>query len=113
MDAKKTISRTSQQNKALHKMFEELAGEMLSHGLDMKAIVSKQNLAVPPSKENVKELIWKPLQHALYGTTSTTKLTTAQVDKVFEIIQKIMAEEGLDIQFPSIEHYEQFKENIG
>jgi len=48
-------------------------------------------------------LIWKPTQETLFETRSTTKLTTKQIDEVFEVIHQALANIGVEIQFPSIE----------
>lgn len=104
---KTSTSRTNQQNKALHKLFEELADELLAAGVDMKVVVSiMRNYAVPATKDNVKELVWRPLQEAVTGKKSTTELTTSEVDKVFEQLQGVLNSDErtreLNIVFPSM-----------
>lgn len=95
--------RTLSQNKALHLAFEQLADELNAQGKDMRVLL-KPEVAIPWDKDRIKSAIWKPIQKAMFGTESTTLLTTDQVDKVFAIIQKHLGEEhGVEIHFPSIE----------
>ena len=97
--------RTEQQNKALHKYFEMLASELNDAGLDMK-VVLKPTVDIPWTKENIKEYIWKPVQKALLLKESTTELTTDEVTKVYETINRLIAEKhGIHIPFPTDESY--------
>lgn len=62
--------------------------------------------------ELFKQMTWKPIQEAMFGTTSTTKLKTDKIDKIFEVINKFFAERGIDITFPSrFEQYLKFYTN--
>lgn len=52
--------------------------------------------------ENVKEFIWRKIQVALYNKKSTTRLKTNEVDKVYEVMSKVLAEKAqVSIPFPS------------
>lgn len=86
-----------------------LADELNTNGLEMK-VVLKPEYELWWNGTSVKNHLWKPLQQAMYGKRSTTELTTAEVDKVFQQIQKIIGEKfHLELQFPSINeaiHYE-------
>lgn len=101
----KPRQRTNKQSRAMHKMFSELADELNASGMDMKAVL-KPEVDIMWNKDNVKEYLWKPIQKAMYQKESTTELETHEVDKVFSVLAKHLGEiTGLDIQFPSIEHY--------
>lgn len=96
--------RTIQQNRALHKYFEILANTLNSAGLDMKKTL-KPEIDIPWSKETIKEYIWKPIQKAQLNKGSTTELTTTEMDKVFDTINRFLAEKfGITETFPSIEN---------
>ena len=89
--------RTLQQNKALHLLFEMLAEELNEKGLDMRKTLK-------PSKDMVKEYIWRPIQKAQLGKKSTTERTTKDIDKVFETINRFLGEKHkVHVPFPSIE----------
>lgn len=93
--------RTRSQNSAMHLWFTMLAHELNTQGLDMR-VVLKPEWQIWWTPEAVKENLWKPLQEAMYRKVSTTDLTTAQVDKVYEQIMKIIGERhGIHIDFPS------------
>lgn len=93
--------RTSTQNKALHKYFELLAEELNDAGLDLKEVIK---VDIPWSSDTVKQWLWKPVQKAQLLKESTTELTTAEVNKVYETINRLMAEKfNLHVPFPSDE----------
>ena len=57
------------------------------------------------TKDNVMELIWRPMQKGLFLTTSTKKLKSNQVSQVYEEINRALSEEyGLTVLFPSLEY---------
>lgn len=95
--------RTTKQNAALHKLFSELADELNENGLDMRKTL-KPTIDIRWDGKMVKEYIWRPLMKVQLGKSSTTEMTTSDIDKVFETINKHFAEKfGLQIDFPSIE----------
>ena len=61
-------------------------------------------LPISWTKENFKENIWKPVQHAMFpDVTSTTQLDTKQVSEVYEEVNRLIAEWGVSRDFPSYE----------
>jgi hypothetical protein len=101
-EEKQIKQRTLLQNRSLHLTFSELAKILNEYGLncDDKII----NIDVPWSGENVKNIIWRPVQQALLGKSSTTELSTTDIDKVFDIIVKAVAEKtGEVLEWPSIQ----------
>lgn len=97
---KEEKQRTIRQNNALHKMFEILADELNDCGMYVSNVIK---LDAPWNKDRVKELIWRETQKFMTGKTSTTELTTEEIDQVFEVIQKALAEKGIELFFPSIQ----------
>ena len=51
--------RTNKQNKAMHKFFNDLAGELNAKGYDMK-VVMKPDFFLKWDGDSVKENLWKP-----------------------------------------------------
>jgi hypothetical protein len=100
------VKRTATQNRALHLWFELLAEELNRAGLDMR-LVLKPEVSIPWNKQTVKDYLWRPIQKAQLGKKSTTELTTAEIDKVFDTITLHLGEKfgkWCDfIPFPSIE----------
>lgn len=97
--------RTSKQNRALHKFFDNLARELNEAGLDMR-VVLKPEVDIPWNRNTVKEYIWRPIQKHQLLKKSTTELSTKDIDEVFLVISKMLGEKfGLQIDFPSIENF--------
>lgn len=102
-DNKEKKQRTLTQNDALHKFFELLATELNDAGLDQR-VVLKPSIAIPWDKTSIKEQIWKPIQNAQLVKKSTTELTTDEVSKIYETINRHIGEKfGVHVPFPSIE----------
>ena len=83
--------RTLVQNASLHLYFRLLAEELNNAGLDMKKTL-KQDADIPWSDDRIKEFLWKPIQDAQLGKKSTTELTTSEVDKVYETLNRHLGE---------------------
>jgi len=104
--------RTSLQNRALHKWFTLLSAHLNEQGLDMR-VVMKPEWKLWWTPEAIKENLFKPLMKAMYNKDSTTELTTAQVDKVYEQIMFILGERyGIEVPFPSQESTEQYLQSL-
>ena len=100
------MKRTTQQNKALHVLFQLLSDRLNEAGLDMKKTL-KPEVDIPWSGNTVKEYLWRPVQEAQLNKKSTTELTTAEIDKVFDTINKLLGEKfGLHVPFPSVQDIE-------
>ena len=102
-EEKKFPQRTKQQNKALHVLFRLLSDELNNAGLDMRKTL-KPEVEIPWGPVNVKEFLWRPIMQAQLNKSSTTQLTTKEIDEVFDTINRHLGERfGLHIPFPSIE----------
>ena len=95
--------RTIKQNSALHKFFELVAEKLNDAGLDMRFVL-KPSVDIPWGKESVKKFLWKPVQNALLGKKSTKELTTDEVDKVYNVLNRHFGEKfKMHQPFPSLE----------
>lgn len=95
-------TRSSLQNRALHLFFTQVAKELNDIGIPFVYRGLKgQDMDMQWTGELFKQMTWKPIQEALYGTTSTTKLKRNQIDPIFDIINKFFAEKGIEISFPN------------
>ena len=95
--------RTITQNSALHKLFELWAKALNDAGYPVQVVIQKTP-DIQFTKHNVKELLWRPIQKASLGKESTTKLTTTEIDTVYDEVNKFLAENfGIHEQFPSVE----------
>ena len=95
--------RTLTQNAALHVLYTLLAESLNGAGLDMRKVL-KPGIDIPWSPDTVKNYLWRPIQKAQLGKTSTTELSTVDIDKVFDTLNKHLGEKfGIHEDFPSME----------
>lgn len=88
---------TSQQMKAIHAYCDDIARALAASGNDMQHIVT---LPIEPTGKLVKEIMWRPVQKALFDKKSVTQLKMRDVDDVFRVIAKHLAEtHDIDVRF--------------
>jgi len=91
--------RSLQQNKALHLYFQLVADALTDAGLDIKHVIKAD---VPWTAQSVKSILWKSLQKALLGKESTTKLKKDEIDKVYDVMNRVLSERyGIYVPFPN------------
>jgi len=99
---KRQKGRTLKQNRALHLFFNHLAEELNDAGLDMRKTL-KPGIDISWNSTTIKEYLFRPIMKAQLGITSTTQLTTKNIDEVFDTINRHLGERfGLHVPFPSI-----------
>jgi hypothetical protein len=92
--------RTDQQRKAIEVFCRLVSQKFNDCGLSMQMILSKRR-NLQWTQKSVKDHIWRTVQEALTGKTSTTKLEPKEVSEVYDAINlNILSEEGLSIPFP-------------
>lgn len=98
------VKRSGQQNKALHVLFTEIAYELNQKGFEFqyKGLKGKE-MKSRYTGNIVKDQVWRPLQMALYEKESTTELTTSDIEMIFDVLGKWLAENEIIIDFPSAE----------
>lgn len=95
--------RTTKQNRALHLYFSQLAEALNDAGFDMRETI-RQEIDIPWNAVTIKEYLWRPVMKKYTKEKSTKKLTTADIDKIFDIINRMIGERtGVYVPFPSIE----------
>jgi hypothetical protein len=95
--------RTSAQNRALHLYFTQLAEALNNAGLDMRRTL-RPDVDIPWNSETVKEHLWRPIQKAELQKESTTKLSTKDIDAVYDTLNRHLGEKfDISVSFPSIE----------
>ncbi len=110
--------RTDQQNKGMHKFF-AIISEILNSKGHTLTILAKIGFNLSFTPTIIKENVWKPLQKALFGTDSTTRLhKDNEIKEIVDSANEALAEYlECYVPFPSREilHYEkiaqQYKEN--
>lgn len=115
MENKLEERRTKQQNRALHVWYKQVADELNSEGKGMSVILKKFVLDCPATDYLIKEMLWRPLQEAMFGKHSTTELLKKhEIDQIYDALNKFFGEE-LHISlppFPSLEEIN-LKETYG
>jgi len=95
-------SRSLSQNSALHMYFDHLATALNDAGFDMKKTL-RPELDIPWTAHSCKESLWRPLQLAMTGKKSTTKITTGEINKILDVLSReIGSRTGVQVDFPSI-----------
>ena len=98
-----TKQRTESQNKALHLYFTQLAEMLNDAGLDMRKVL-KPSISIPWTPQTIKENLWKPVMEFQLQKSSTTEMTTKDIDEVYDVINRHLGEQfGISIEFPSQE----------
>jgi hypothetical protein len=71
-------------------------------------ILNINDVEIQWTMENVKSLIWKPIQDALFEIGTTTKLDSKKIDEVYKVLDKHLSENyGIEsIPFPNKDYYE-------
>lgn len=94
--------RTPAQQRALEVYCRELANALNDAGYEMKAVMAAKHVDVPWTQALVKDTLWKPLQKAMLDEISTTEMSTGEVSKVYEVLNRHIAENfGVSVPFPS------------
>lgn|SRR3990167_787430 len=94
--------RTLTQNRALHLYFQMIADTLNESGMDMRAVL-KPEVDIPWNKDSVKTFLWKPIMKLQLGKKSTTEMTSGDIDKVFDTLNRHLSQFGISEPFPSIE----------
>lgn len=99
-------TRTDKQNRALHLYFTQLAEALNDSGWDMRKLLKKE-IDIPWTALTVKNDLWREIQKPLIGVKSTTELKSNEIDKVYDVLNKLIGERtGVFIPFPCIEELE-------
>ena len=91
--------RTKKQNNSLHKWCEQWSETLNQEGHTVRQTL-KQDWDTMWSKLLFKELVVKKLAKAMFGKTSTTQLTTKEIDQIVDVVTKNLSEYGF-VLFPS------------
>lgn len=95
--------RSKAQNRSIHKWAEELSTELNDRGLDMKAVL-KPDVDIPWDKTTIKRFIIHPIIKAMYDKESTADLTTGELSKAVDVINRHLVDKWeFTLPFPSEE----------
>lgn len=96
--------RSSQVNKSMHVLFDQVSAELVSQGIDLRTVTEAlEGYDCPVTPEFVK-LVWKSIMYTMFRKESTTQLTNKEVDKCYEVFTKFIGENfGISQSWPSVE----------
>ena len=98
--------RTSSQNNAMHKYFEQVAAALNDAGIsryEYIELLKTKGIELTWTKENVKKEMWTVIQSAMYEKDKTRELEKIEVDSVYENMNRFLARYGIHVPFPSEE----------
>lgn len=101
---RETGVRTGDQNRALHLYFEHLSQALNDGGFTFKFQLGDKTVELDWDKDLIKQNIWKPIQKAMTGKTSTTKLDKiSEIDRVYEHLNRFFSQKPffLHVPFPN------------
>ena len=100
--AKDINRRTQRQNNALHLYFQLLADEFEAAGIDARMLFGPE-VSIPVTPKMIKDLLWRNTQIATVNKKSTTDLTTTDINKIYEIVNRHIGEKfKIHVPFPNI-----------
>jgi len=101
---KETRIRTSLQNKCLHKLFSDVANEMLAQGIERRTVVNDlAGYSCPVDASFLKD-VWKAVMYTQTGLQSTTAMNTSQVQTVYDTFHRFISENyGIHCPWPTLD----------
>ena len=103
METKEEKQRTELQNRSLHLYFTQLAEELNNSGYDMKKVL-KPSVDIPWNSKSIKEFLFRPIMKIQTGKSSTTELTTKEIDEIYDVINRHIGEKfGIHVEWPSLD----------
>lgn len=99
---RKAKQRTDQQRKAIEVYCRDLAYTLNRAGLDQRKVFAamREGVDIPWRQESVKDSLWRPIQIAILGKESTTKLNADEVTRVYDTLNRWTGTTfGISVQF--------------
>ena len=98
---RETGVRTPNQNASLHLYLTMLADELNKGGFSLKFQLGVKEVDLEWSMDRCKELIWRPIQKALTGKTSSTKLDkVSEIDLIYNHLNRFFSNEPFCLHVP-------------
>ena len=93
---------SEKQMKSIHLYLQWVADELNQQGQTMQNVVKQINkVEIRPTKENLKEMVWREIAKTITGKDSTTFLTKQEVNQIYEVMSAWLAKNfEIDLPFP-------------
>lgn len=94
--------RTYLQNRSIHKYWQIMCDALNAAGWTKKKYYEVKEVDIEWTPESFGEDVWRGIQEAMYQHRKTSKLETEQVSKVYEVVNRHLANTcGVSEDFPS------------
>jgi maltose-binding protein MalE len=111
-----STNQSKQQFDSVHLYLDQVAKALAQDGHTMQDVVKAIRKAeIMPTKNAMKEVVWKPLLEIISGKDSTTKQDSTETQQVFEAMNKWLGQEfQVHVPFPSeqVKSLEQYEKQI-
>lgn len=101
------MKRTDSQRNSIELYCRKVSEQLNNDGIDMYEyieILKQKGIKLRWTQELVKDKMWRVIQKSQVGKKSTTELTTAEVNQVYEPMARFLAERfHINVEFPSEE----------
>jgi len=95
-------TRSSLQNRALHLYFTFCADALNDAGIEFSYRgINGMEIEIAWNSDLFKSMVWKPIQITLFEFESTTKLKTAEINQILDVLSRHFATLGLTVNFPN------------
>lgn len=95
-------TRSSLQNRALHLYFTFCANALNDAGIEFSYRgINGMEIEIAWNSDLFKSMVWKPIQITLFEFESTTKLKTAEINQILDVLSRHFATLGLTVNFPN------------
>lgn len=94
---------------------DQVAHELQNQGQTLQDVVAKINkVEIIPTKDNLKEVVWREIQKVVVNKESTIFLTKHEVNQVYEVMSMWLAKNfQIDLPFPHDEDLQEAKMKYG
>lgn len=93
-------------------MFSKLADMLNDAGYDVMKVL-RHDVEIPWTEHLVKDLLWKQLQKAMYDKSSTTELSSGEMQVVYDVLNRYMGEKfKIHCPWPSLDALIEEHKNI-
>jgi deoxyribodipyrimidine photolyase len=84
--------RSTAQNKSLHKLFGDISRYCIEHNIDMQTVMEHMKRYRCEASTTAVKSTWHDIQKTLLNKSSTTELTTQELNEVYEEFSKMWSE---------------------
>ena len=92
--------RSDKQNKSIHLWFRQIGVVLNEAGYEQKITIG--TVDTPWTEWSIKVLFVK-ISKAMCGKSHSSELTTLELTKVAEVLNRLLGEQGIMVEFPSAE----------